>query len=106
MARGSAYCRSISAARVACPSPHGDDLALDLVDAAADGTHRGGAVGVLEFALDDRSQRILSGPCLKLLGECSGPGLSGTLCKWRDLRVRSLLLWAGKDHVYVTAAFR
>jgi hypothetical protein len=27
-----------------------------------------------------------------------GMGLSGTLCKWRDLRVRDRVSWAGEDH--------
>ena len=32
-------------------------------------------------------------------GATGGEGLSGILCIGRDLRVRSWVLWAGKDHV-------
>jgi hypothetical protein len=33
-------------------------------------------------------------------------GLSGTLCKWRDLRVRGQRPWAGEDHVHDYNEFR
>ena len=33
-------------------------------------------------------------------GTPKGRGLSGTLCKWRDLRVHDRGSWAGEDHVH------